>query len=108
MSYCRDHRCSHHVETNADGWADDVRLSDIEDRFTCTACGKLALTSGRFFRSDGRIGTAMWRDPGPLGYRGVEEPKSLPDGAGVAVVRRRQIYARRFESFLGATAAKGS
>jgi hypothetical protein len=22
------------------GWPDDVRLSDIEDRFTCTACGK--------------------------------------------------------------------
>jgi hypothetical protein len=21
-------------------WTDDVRLSDIEDRFTCTACGK--------------------------------------------------------------------
>ena len=38
--YCRDHRCSHHVETNADGWADDVRLSDIENRFTCTACGR--------------------------------------------------------------------
>ncbi len=24
----------------ADGWADDVRLSDIEDRFTCTRCGR--------------------------------------------------------------------
>jgi hypothetical protein len=30
LIYCRDHRCSHHVENNADGWADDVRLSDIE------------------------------------------------------------------------------
>ena len=40
--YCRDHRCSHHVETNADGWADDVRLSDIEPLFTCTRCGKKA------------------------------------------------------------------
>ena len=36
LIYCRDHRCSHHVETNADGWADDVRLSDIEPSFTCT------------------------------------------------------------------------
>lgn len=35
LIYCRDHRCSHQVETNADGWADDVRLSDIEPRFTC-------------------------------------------------------------------------
>ena len=34
LIYCRDHRCSHHVETNADGWADDVRLSDIEPNFT--------------------------------------------------------------------------
>ena len=30
--YCRD-RCSHHSIPRAD----DVRLSDIEDRFTCTA-----------------------------------------------------------------------
>jgi hypothetical protein len=28
LIYRRDHRCSHHVETNADGWTDDVRLSD--------------------------------------------------------------------------------
>ena len=32
LIYCRDHRCSHHVETNADGWPDDVRLSDIEPK----------------------------------------------------------------------------
>ena len=32
LIYCRDHRCSHHVEVSADGWADDVRLSDIEPR----------------------------------------------------------------------------
>jgi hypothetical protein len=24
----------------ADRWDDDVRLSDLEPRFTCTACGK--------------------------------------------------------------------
>jgi hypothetical protein len=40
LIYCRDHRCSHHVETNADGWADDVRLSDIEPGFVCSRCGK--------------------------------------------------------------------
>jgi hypothetical protein len=40
LIYCRDHRCSHHVETNADGWPDDVRLSGIEPDFVCTACGK--------------------------------------------------------------------
>jgi len=40
LVYCRDHRCSHHVETNADGWPDDVRLSDIEPGFVCTRCGR--------------------------------------------------------------------
>jgi hypothetical protein len=40
LIYCRDHRCSHHVQTNADGWTDDVSLSDIEPNFTCTRCGK--------------------------------------------------------------------
>ena len=40
LIYCRDHRCSHHVETNADRWADDVRLSDVEPSLTCTRCGK--------------------------------------------------------------------
>jgi hypothetical protein len=39
LIFCRDHRCSHHVEVSANGWADDVRLS-IEPSFVCTACGK--------------------------------------------------------------------
>jgi hypothetical protein len=38
LIYCRDYRCDHHAETNADGWPDDVRLSDIEPKFTCTRC----------------------------------------------------------------------
>jgi hypothetical protein len=40
LIYCADYRCSHSVAIMADKWADDVRLSDIEDRFTCSACGK--------------------------------------------------------------------
>jgi hypothetical protein len=40
LVYGRDHRCIHHIETNADDRADDVRLSDIEPNFTCTRCGK--------------------------------------------------------------------
>jgi hypothetical protein len=38
--YCPDYKCSHSVAMNADQWADDLRLSDIEDRFSCTKCGK--------------------------------------------------------------------
>jgi hypothetical protein len=40
LVYCADYRCSHSVEMSADRWPDDVRLSDIEPRFVCKACGK--------------------------------------------------------------------
>lgn len=40
LIYCRDCRCGRHVETSADGWADDVQLSDIKSNFTCTRCGR--------------------------------------------------------------------
>jgi hypothetical protein len=40
LIYCADYHCSHHIAISADQWPDDVRLSDIEDRFVCTACGK--------------------------------------------------------------------
>ena len=37
---CSDFKCSHSTRISADEWADDVRLSDIESKFVCTACGK--------------------------------------------------------------------
>ncbi len=40
LIYCRDYRCPHHIEINADCWADDVRLADIEPKFFCTKCGQ--------------------------------------------------------------------
>src|SRR5215470_10835105 len=40
LVYCADYRCSHSIAISADQWPDDVRLSDIEPRFDCTACGK--------------------------------------------------------------------
>jgi hypothetical protein len=39
LIYCSDYHCSHSVEISGDRWADDVRLSDLEPRFVCTACG---------------------------------------------------------------------
>jgi hypothetical protein len=36
--HCRNISCGHHIEINADSWADDVRLSDIEPKFFCTKC----------------------------------------------------------------------
>ena len=38
LVYCRDHKCSHHIEVSAGRWPDHVRLSDIEPSFTCTRC----------------------------------------------------------------------
>jgi hypothetical protein len=40
LVYCADYRCGHSVALSADRWADDIRLSDIEPRFVCAACGK--------------------------------------------------------------------
>ncbi|WP_247333773.1 MULTISPECIES: hypothetical protein [unclassified Bradyrhizobium] len=36
LVYCH---CGHHVALDADRWADEVRLSDIEPRFVCQGCG---------------------------------------------------------------------
>jgi hypothetical protein len=40
INYCADFKCSHSVVVDAAPWGDDVRLSDLEPRFTCKACGR--------------------------------------------------------------------
>jgi hypothetical protein len=40
LIYCSDYHCSHYIAISGDRWSDDVRLSDIEPRFVCSACGK--------------------------------------------------------------------
>ena len=35
LIYCSDFKCSHWTAISGDRWPDDVRLSDIEPRFTC-------------------------------------------------------------------------
>ena len=35
LVYCSDYHCSHWTAISGDPWPDDVRLSDIEQRFTC-------------------------------------------------------------------------
>jgi hypothetical protein len=40
LVYCADYKCSYSIAMAADRWADEVRLSDIEPRFVCNACGK--------------------------------------------------------------------
>jgi hypothetical protein len=53
--------CSHHVEISADQWSDDVRLSDIEPGFVCTACGKRgAEVRPRFFQASSAPAELPW------------------------------------------------
>jgi hypothetical protein len=40
LIYCSDFRCSHHTTISGDRWSDEVRLSDLEPRFTCQDCGR--------------------------------------------------------------------
>jgi len=40
LVYCSDYKCSHSIAISADRWPDEVRLSDIEERFVCKACGR--------------------------------------------------------------------
>jgi hypothetical protein len=40
LIYCSDYKCGHWTTMSADRWPDDVRLSDLEPRFACQACGK--------------------------------------------------------------------
>lgn len=40
LVYCADYRCSHSIAVSADAWPDNTRLSDIEGRFVCSACGR--------------------------------------------------------------------
>ena len=57
LIFCQDYRCSHNIRMNGDRWPDDIWLSDIEDRFICTACGK----RGADIRGD-----PDWDKPGAL------------------------------------------
>jgi hypothetical protein len=40
LIYCSDYKCSRSTAVSADQWPDHVRLSDLEARFICQACGQ--------------------------------------------------------------------
>jgi hypothetical protein len=59
LIYCADYRCSHSIAISADQWPDHVRLSDLEPRFVCKACGKRGADVRPDFHWNGKPGSAM-------------------------------------------------
>jgi hypothetical protein len=40
LVYCAIYHCMRSIAMSGDQWPYDLRLSDVEPRFICTACGK--------------------------------------------------------------------
>jgi hypothetical protein len=53
LIYCSDYKCSHSTAISGDRWPDDVRLSDIEPKFTARRAAREALMCGQTFRWQG-------------------------------------------------------
>jgi hypothetical protein len=70
-----DYRCSHSIARQRRWLPDDVRLSDIEARFVCQACGK----HGADVRPDFNWG----RQPGAIMAIGEELRKRPPTEAAL-------------------------
>jgi len=93
LVYCSDFRCSHLVAISAN--RDAVRLSDIEPRFTCGACGRRGAEVRPDFDWDKpavRIrgywpewSAAGWIDPGGLAMD-ISERLSLAAAAASLMV----------------------
>jgi len=60
--YCSDHRCGHLniVADDADRWSDEPRISDIEDKFVCTACGQRGVDIRPDWQCAERIFQTLW------------------------------------------------
>src|SRR5262249_22487898 len=73
LIYCADFR-SHGVAMNADRWADDLRLSDLEPRFVCKACGK----RGAILRGGSDSVITSGREEEAANRSGLTFPKAGP------------------------------
>ena len=68
---CSDYKCSHLITMSGDHWPDEMRMSDLERRFVCSACGKRG--------ADVRPDFSWNRKPvAMMGYRQKQEMAPLP------------------------------
>jgi hypothetical protein len=63
LIYCSGYRCSHSIKAIADGWTDELMLSDIENRFVCQKCGRRGADIRPHFNWDRTV------PAGGMGYR---------------------------------------
>lgn len=86
LIYYANYKCSHSIAVVADHWADDLRLSDIEDRFTCSACGKRGADVRPDFNWNSAISTASPRTkPSP---RQPIELHGIPNTTANAITKK--------------------
>jgi hypothetical protein len=64
LVYCSDYKYSHSIAISAEQWPDDLRLSDLETRFVCRACGKRGADIRPDFHWDKKLA-------GGMGYRAL-------------------------------------
>jgi hypothetical protein len=57
--YCSDYKCAHSIIINSERWPDHVRLSDLEPKFTCKACGQRGADVRPLFEKS-RDGNGKW------------------------------------------------
>lgn len=51
--------CGHHIALSADRWPDEARLSDVEPRLICTACGQRGAQVRPDFNWNRKVTSAM-------------------------------------------------
>jgi hypothetical protein len=55
LIYCSDYKCSHSTTISGDRWPGHVRLSGLEERFVCQACGTDGADIRPDFNSSGKL-----------------------------------------------------
>ena len=88
LIYCADYKCSNWIRVNTDQWSTEVRLSDLENQFTCT-CGR----KGAEVRPDFDWNTQLRSKTMREAFKRFVEGK--PSGTAFVIGGRRATETRR-------------